>query len=123
MEPIKPEKIQKPKPAGTSNVSLRVKRDTKRRVLQELAKMNKKDFGRSIKADDLIMLALSLIEPRHISLLQEATLSNADRLELMYREHVKKYGATSKDEFLGQLIEERVNKEGLESVTDSIKKN
>jgi hypothetical protein len=111
MEQMKAEKSIKPKATIASTVGLRVKRDTKRRVMQELAKMNKKDFGKRIKADELIGLALSLLEERHLKSLQDASLTNADRVELLYREHVKNFGATSKDEFLGKILSGKVASE------------
>ena len=84
--------------------SLRVKTETRKRFLVELAKANKKSFGRRVRADKLLNLLLTLLHPEHIQKLQEESLSNADRLEMMYREHVKRHGATSKDEFLGRLL-------------------
>ena len=39
-------KSSKSKSAAVTTASLRVKRDTKRRVVAELAKVNKKDFGK-----------------------------------------------------------------------------
>jgi hypothetical protein len=108
MEQAKPEKSNKTKTATVSTVGLRVKRETKRRVVQELAKINRKDFGKRIKADDLIALALSLLEERHVKSLQESSLTNADRVELLYREHIKKFGATTKDEFLGKILSGKV---------------
>jgi hypothetical protein len=41
--------------------------------------------------------------------LQQSTLSNGDRVEMLYREHVKKHGAISKDEFLGRLLGGKVD--------------
>ena len=90
--------------AGVKTVPLRVKRETKRRLLLELVKANKKDFGRRVRADDLVALAVGLVQPEHLRQLQEATLSNADRLEQRYQEHVKKHGSLSKDEFIGLLM-------------------
>ena len=109
MEQAKTEKSIKTKAPTVSTVGLRVKRETKRRVMQELAKINKKDFGKRIKADDLIALALSLVEARHVTALQQSSLSNGDRVEMLYREHVKRHGATSKDEFLGKLLAEKLD--------------
>lgn len=111
MEQAKTEKSIKAKAPNVSTVGLRVKRETKRRVMQDLAKINKKDFGKRIKADDLIALALSLVEARHVTALQQSSLSNGDRVEMLYREHVKRYGGTSKDEFLGKLLAEKLDVE------------
>lgn len=118
MEQAKTEKSIKTKAPNVSTVGLRVKRETKRRVMQELAKINKKDFGKRIKADDLIALALSLVEARHVTALQQSSLSNGDRVEMLYREHVKRHGATSKDEFLGKLLAEKLDV--ATSVSDAV---
>jgi hypothetical protein len=84
--------------------SLRVKVETRKRFLAELARANKKSFGRRVRASQLLNLLLTLLRPEHIQKLQEESLSNADRLEMMYHEHVKRHGATSKDEFLGKVL-------------------
>lgn len=115
MEQAKVEKSNKPKAVPASTVGLRVKRETKRRVMQELAKINKKDFGKRVKADDLITLALSLVEARHVTALQQSSLSNGDRVEMLYREHVKKHGAISKDEFLGKILSGELSNSGSRS--------
>ena len=106
MDAIEPVKKAKAKSATVATVSLRVKRDTKRRVLAELAKVNKKDFGKAVRTDALISLALSLLNDQHIKVLRDGSMTNADRLELRYRDYVKKHGATSKDEFLGRILSE-----------------
>ena len=106
MDAIEPVKKAKAKSATMATVSMRVKRDTKRRVLAELAKVNKKDFGKPVKTDALIGLLLSLLNDQHVKALQDGSMTNADRLELLYRDYVKKHGATSKDEFLGRMLSE-----------------
>jgi len=97
-------KVAKPKVASRSIVSLRVKWETKKRVQAELAKVNKKDFGKKVRCDELIGTALSLLTDQHLKALQDGSMTNADRLEIQYRDYVKKHGATTKDEFLGTLI-------------------
>jgi hypothetical protein len=104
MEQSTAPKGSKPKTGLISTVGLRVKRETKRRVLSELAKANKKEFGRKVRTDELISLALSLLESRHISELQERSLTNADKLQRQYNEYVKKNGAISKDAYIGRLL-------------------
>lgn len=97
-------KASKPKVASGTIVSLRVKRETKKRIQAELAKVNKKDFGKKVRCDELIGTALSLLTDLHLKALQDGSMTNADRLEIQYRNYVKKHGATTKDEFLGTLI-------------------
>lgn len=104
METKQESKTFKSKNQTTSTTPIRVKRETRKKILQELAKANKKDFGRKVRADDLIALALSFVRAEHIEQLQDATLSNADRLDRRYREFVAQHGHISKDVFLGKLL-------------------
>ncbi|MGE4233554.1 MAG: hypothetical protein AB7F43_09520 [Bacteriovoracia bacterium] len=101
----KKELDRKAKVARPSNRALlAVKKDTKRRVLQELAKINKKNFGKRVHTDELISMALGLIQSEHVIRLQEESLSNADRLEQEYEKFAEKNQSVSKDEFLGKLL-------------------
>ena len=97
-------KSNKSKPANVTTVPLRVKRETKRRVLAELAKVNKKSVGRKVRVDNLIVHAISLITDGDIKTLQENSLTNADRLELQFRDYQKVNPGASKDHFLGYLL-------------------
>lgn len=99
--------------------SLRVKPETRKRFLSELAKANRKSYGRKVRADQLLSLLLTLLRPEHLQQLQQGSLSNADRLEMRYREHVKKFGPTSKDEFLGLLLTEKSSKSDSENAAVS----
>lgn len=102
MEPTEVKKVTHLKKPSAS--SLRVKPETRKRLFGELAKVNKKNYGRKVRPDQLLNLLLSLLKPEHIQLLQSESLSNADRLEMRYKEHTKKFGPVSKDEFLGLLL-------------------
>lgn len=104
METVLNDKKPKTKSKVTT-VPLRVKHETRKRIFSELAKANKKDFGRRIKPDDLIAIAIDLIESEHIKKLQEGSLTNSDRLERDYKAYVAKNGAISKDEYLGKLLD------------------
>ena len=104
METKQEQKAPKSKGVTTSTTPIRVKRETRKKILQELAKANKKDFGRNLRAEDLIALAITLLQPQHIKQLQEAALSNGDRLEQQYKDYAAKHGSLSKDAFLGKLL-------------------
>ena len=97
-------KVSKTKQTNTPTVGLRVRRETKKRIQNELAKINKKDFGKRVRCDELIGTALSLLTERHVLELQNGSMTNADRLEIQYRDYVKKHGATTKDDFLGKIL-------------------
>lgn len=108
MEHQRPEddstQIKKKKSSNSTTTPIRIKKGTHKKLKTVLVKANKKSFGRKIKVDDLLELLVSLIEDKHISKLQENSLSNADRLEMKYREFCKQSGHVSKDEFIGKLI-------------------
>ncbi|MGE0175075.1 MAG: hypothetical protein AB7T49_19935 [Oligoflexales bacterium] len=109
MEVSTNQKVAKTKLNTVSTVPLRVKRETKRRIQAELAKVNKKPFGRKVRVDALVSRALNLLTDADIKALQEASLFNADRLEMAYLEHVKKHGSVTKDEFLGKLLSQEIH--------------
>lgn len=104
--PGQPSKRQKLK-----TESLRVRRETKKRIQTELATLNRKDFGRKITADDFLTVAISLVQTVHLEEMKIRSLSNKDRLEILYKEHCEKRGKVTKDEFLGLLLESEVRKE------------
>jgi len=93
---------KKTKQVRTDNV--RVRRETKKRILTDLATLNKKDFGRKVTVDDYVQLAISLIKPEYLEQLKEQSLSNKDRMELKYKEYCAAHGKVSKDEFIGILL-------------------
>lgn len=102
---------KKSKTKASSTAPIRVRVETKKRVFQEVAKANKKDFGKRIRPEDIVALALSLLEPAHIQELQNASLTNADRLERDYRAYIAKHGQISKDAYLGRRLAGEVSSE------------
>lgn len=98
----------KPQPTKTSQsntVPIRVHKDIARAIRRDLAKLNKKEFGRRIRVDDYVAKAIAKLTDDDRRELQQASLSNADRLELMYRQHAKSGDSQiSKEQFLGRLI-------------------
>ncbi len=100
------ESVKKSKAGGAvvKTAPVRVSKETRKRIVIELARLNKKELGRSVKPDDLITLALTLLEPKHYAQLQDSTHSNADRLQRRYLAYVKEHGAISKDTFIGKLL-------------------
>ena len=93
---------KKSKLVRTDNV--RVRRETKKKILADLAALNKKDFGRKVTVDDYVQLAISLIKPEYLQRLKDQSLSNRDRMELKYKEYCTANGKISKDEFIGILL-------------------
>ena len=93
----------KPKPKKDAS-TIRVSNATQKLLSSVLQKVNKKAFGRRVKADPLLQLALSKLTDADFKMLQEQSLSNADRMEMKYRDFVRTNGPISKDEFLGILL-------------------
>ena len=103
MEEVQTEKKEKPvKPSRIT--TLKIKKETKKKIQTELARVNRKEHGRPLHVDDLVAFAVSLVTPEHIEKLQESTLSNADRLERDYRAYTAQIGPMSKDEYLGKRL-------------------
>ena len=101
---IKIAELRSKSKAKVSTAGIRVRHETKKRVLQEVAKANKKDFGKRVRVEDLVALAIGLLEPKHVAELQEKSLSHADRLEQQYRAYNLKNGPISKDAYLGMRL-------------------
>ena len=93
---------------GTKKISnytsLRVKKETRRKVLSDLAKINKKEYGRRILADTYIAVAISKMTADDLKQIQDGLLSNRDRFEMEYREYVAKNGFMDKDEYFGKRM-------------------
>jgi hypothetical protein len=90
----------------TSNAtSIAVSKETRRRILQNLERINKKDFGRRLRVDEYVARALALMTPEIDEELRESCLSSADKLERNYREYVSRGGVLSKDQFLAKVME------------------
>ncbi|MCP0621797.1 hypothetical protein KU644_23890, partial [Salmonella enterica subsp. enterica serovar Kentucky] len=69
-----------------------------------LERINKKDLGRRIRAEDYLGLAMSLVTDDHLEKLRESSLTNADRLERDFREYVAQHGPITRDEYLGKRL-------------------
>jgi hypothetical protein len=87
-----------------SPVAIRVSAATKARLDALLSKVNDKEHGRRVKADTLMAFALDLVSDAHLQSLRDASLSNMDRLEILFQQHRKKRKALTKDQFVGLLI-------------------
>jgi len=98
------EKKGKQAPKRVAYAAIRVRKDLKRQIEAHLERVNKKDLGKRVRAEDYLALALSLVTPQHIKELQEASLTNADRLERDFRAYTAKHGPISRDEYLGKRL-------------------
>jgi len=99
------QKVPETEVKGDKIIHVRVTEKTRELLTSVLKKVNSKERGRSIKADEVIALALNLITSVEIKQLQEASLSNADRLELSYQKYIRENSPISKDEWIGILLD------------------
>lgn len=90
------------KSAGFSSV--RVKSSSKERATALLLACNKKKSGRKVKFDELFELAIGLVSDEHVRLLQERSLTNEDRKEILRQRHISIRGPISKDDFTGFMM-------------------
>lgn len=110
METMQTEKkIKVAAPKRPTYASLRIRRETKRLIESALERVNKKDLGRRIRAEEYLALALNLVTPQHLAQLQETSLSNRDRLERDYRVYVSRNSPISQDEYLGKILSGEIN--------------
>ncbi len=84
--------------------SIRISRDTRRKLENILLIANKKAIGRKIKIEQALNLAIELVEEKHIKELQNRSMTNEDRKELLRQKYVELRGSISKDEFTGFMM-------------------
>lgn len=73
---------------------------------------NKKNHGRKIRDAEIIAKGLSLIESQHLQDLQEAALSEKDRLHIAHEDFIKQNGKISLDQFIGRLLKGEIRSQG-----------
>lgn len=100
MEDESQKKVKRPSKAG-KNTSLRVGKELRKRILAELMRLNKKDYGRRILINDYLGAAVEAMTQEQLIAIQEASLTHADRFEREYAEFNATGGTLSKDEYLG----------------------
>lgn len=88
----------------TKYCSVRIKAESKKAAKAWLEKANKKDFGRTVKFDELFDLAIGLVTSEHIELLQDRSMTNEDHKENLRQKYVALIGPISKDGFTGFMM-------------------
>lgn len=102
----KSKKVVRHKPTSdVTSVAVRIRDKTKARLEQLLKQANKDRLGKKVKVDDLITFALGLITDEHLAEICSRTLSNKDRLEILYRKLSKEKRGMTRDEFFGMLLD------------------
>lgn len=98
---------QKPK-ADSASSPIRVRQSTRAKMDELLRRANKQKLGRKVKTDDLICFSLGLLTDEHLDQICNKTLTNKDRLELLFRRVAKARKGLTRDEFFGLLIDGKV---------------
>lgn len=89
-----------------SQKSIRIGNETEKKLAKLLGMANKKKFGRKIKCDQILGLALGLVAEEHLQTLQDASLTNEDRKEQLRQFYISEIGPISKDAFTGFMLSE-----------------
>ena len=98
-----------PKAAKKSSSSaIRVSQEMRKRLLAELARINKKPQGKRVKIDALLAVLLPKLTAKDVSDLQQQSLSGRDRLEQNFKAYCAKFGQVSMDEFLAVISAQAV---------------
>lgn len=97
-------KAKQPSKSTNSYATLRIKKDTRKRAVSDLKKVNEKKFGRKLRMDEYVAFALALVSDDHRRELQNSTLTHQDRLNCDYDAYVAEHGMISKDEYLGKRL-------------------
>ena len=105
METPEVKKVQKSVTKKATSTAIRVSVETRKRLLSELARINKKQFGKNVRIDALVTCLLAKLAPEDVTKLQEASLRGRDRVEQSYRAYCTKNGHVSMDDYLARLAE------------------
>lgn len=107
METSEVKKTPKASKKSTSS-AIRVSQETRKRLLAELTRINRKPQGKRVKIDALLAILLPKLTAKDVSDLQNASLSGRDRLEQNYRAYCAKFGSVTMDEFLAVVSAQAV---------------
>ncbi len=107
----KEEQVPKKKVVSAHRATTTLKKvdlDTSKLIAQIKEKVNKKNFGRKVRDAEIISLAVRQLTPDHIKELQDATLSENDRLRMLHEDYQREHGKITLDKFIGLLIRGQV---------------
>lgn len=82
----------------------KIDQDTAKIITQIRDKANKKHYGRKVRDAEVLAMAVSLITDKEVSLLQEATYSEQDRLHMAHAEYIANNKRITLDDFIGKLL-------------------
>ena len=84
--------------------SIRMSSELQTKVREILILVNNKSAGRKVKIEMLLSVALDLVKEEHVEKLQELTLTNEDRKEILRQKWIAVNGSISKDDFTGLML-------------------
>ncbi len=84
--------------------SIRISLENQKKAEKFLNLANKKKIGRTVKFDQALSIALDLLTEDHAKVLQDQSLSNEDRKEILRQKWAELYGPISKDAFTGAML-------------------
>jgi hypothetical protein len=87
--------------------AIEVSKETKKKILTNVAILNRKELGKPVTPDEYLAFAVSLVTSEHLEQLKNQSLTNQDRLQVKYREYCKSHGKVSMDNFIGILLQEK----------------
>lgn len=94
-------KVTKRPKAMNKKKAIRINMDTFTIADKFVDLANEKKIGGKIKIDQVLDLAVRLLNESHVSQLQSSSLKNSDRQELMRQKYIKLYGQISKEDYIG----------------------
>jgi hypothetical protein len=103
------EKCNKRKPVIETMTPVRLKQSTYSKVTGILAHINQKAIGKKVRADDVIALSLTLVKNEHYRQLEDASLTNADRMEILFEKFKSRKNNATRDDFLGALLKGEIS--------------
>lgn len=116
METSEAKKVTKPAAKKSTTSVIRVIQETRKRLLAELVKINKKSHGKRVRMDALLAKLLPKLTTQDVVELQEESLSGHDRMEQSYRAYCAKHGQITMDEFLNQLSKQALSQIFIQNI-------
>ena len=116
METSEAKKVTKPANKKSTTSAIRVMQETRKRLISELSRINKKSHGKRVRIDALLAKLLPKLTAQDVAELQEESLSGRDRMEQSYRAYCAKHGQITMDEFFVQLSKQAVSQLSQENV-------
>lgn len=105
MEQIMEIKVAKTSLKTTQKMkSIRISLENQKKAERFLVLANKKKIGRTVKIDQALSIALDLLTEEQVKRLQDQSLSNEDRKEILRQKWADLYGPISKDSFTGVML-------------------